>query len=182
MIGYKVAAYKDDNVWKPCLITLEIPEDAKIVTPIISDSDPLSISKYGNKLRCDKCRVCSIVDLETGKTVNHGYSIHILSLIIHDLTYYRIRKSLTPTQIWLARYAFIYKVSNEYDVYPDSLDKDVTRECTRGIHFFTTEEDAKNFYNEESPSGNGSWASQVIYKANVYRYELATPFHRNSIY
>lgn len=166
MIGYKIAAYIDNDIWKPCLITLEIPEDAKIVAP-----------KYGNKLRCNKCRVCSIVDLETGETVDWGYSIHILGLIIHDLIYYRIRKSLTPIQIWLSRYSFIYAVSNEYDVYPDALNEDITEECTHGIHFFVTEEDAKNFYSDAGPSGGRSWASQVIYRANVsYQFKLDTIF------
>jgi len=173
MIGYKVAAYKDDNVWKPCLLTLEIPEDAKIVTPIISDSDPLSIPKYGNKLRCDKCRVCSIVDLETGKTVDHGYSIHAISLIIPDMIYHHIIKYLTSVQMRLSsKRPFTYTVSDEYNIRPDSLDEDITKECAQGIHFFVTEEDAKNFYNEESPSGNGSWASQVIYKANIYNIHI----------
>ena len=169
MIGYKVAAYKDDSVWKPCLITLDIPEDAKIVTPIISDSDPLSMSKYGNKLRCDKCRVCSITDLETGKTVDRGYSIYILSLIVSDIVNFSMRKSHSLIPMWLEKYSFIYKVSNfEYDIRPDALNEDITEECTHGIHFFVTEEDAKNFYSDPGPSGGRSWVSWVIHKANGF--------------
>lgn len=164
MIGYKIAAYKENNIWKPCLITLEIPEDAKIITPVTPNNYPLPILTYSNKLRCDKCRVCSIVDLETGETVDWGYSLYVLL----DIIYHHIRKFLTYVGMQLPKHPFTYTVSDEYDIRPDSLDEAVTRECTHGIHFFATEEDAKNFYNEESPSGDGSWAYQVIYKANIY--------------
>lgn len=168
MIGYKIAAYMDNNIWKPCLIKLEIPEDAKIVTPVTYNNNPLSIPTYSNKLRCDKCRVCSIVDLDTGKTVDWGYSLFLLSLIINDLTHYRIRKTTTPIQMWLSRYAFRYVASSLDYIHPNSLDEDIEEECACGIHFFCTEDEARDFYDEPGlygPRGT-SWARFVICRSN----------------
>ena len=166
MIGYKIAAYMDNDIWKPCLIKLEIPEDAKIVTPVTYNNNPLSIPTYSNKLRCNKCRVCSITDLEIGKSVNFGFSLYILGLIINDPAHYQIRKSITPIQMWLDKYAFHYTASSFDYIYPDSLDENIKEECANGIHFFYQEVEARHFYNDPDIYYEDSWARSVIRRSN----------------
>lgn len=70
-IGYKVGITINDDANKtitPCLITLNIPEDAK------------RSSAYGNKCRCDKAKVLDITTLG-GRKVNIALSYYDNSFI-----------------------------------------------------------------------------------------------------
>lgn len=97
-IGWKVV----DN----CLIKLLIPEDAR------------RSSANNTKCRCDKAKVLSIINLETGKSCEEVLNSH------YNLT--------------------IYKVGNI--VLPDRFNEDKNKECAEGIHFFINKQDAINYY------------------------------------
>ena len=87
------------------LIKLEIPEDAK------------RCSATTNKCRCDKAKVLSITDIQSGAEI----------------------QEITNNQ-----YApCVYKVGEM--VYPDSFDDDRWNECSNGIHFFINKQEAINY-------------------------------------
>lgn len=181
MLGYKIAGYYDKTAqeWKPCMVFLEIPSGAIVVQPeirpadnkiqeMVDDFGGLTI-KHSKKLRCNRARVLNIVDLEDGHTINEAISIYILGKFFH-LACSVLGQRLAPV---IECFAFARKIpggtySPNDAVKPTALDMDVTEECASGIHFFLTEEDAKNFYETPAEDGDRSWVMSVLYKANVH--------------
>ena len=104
-IGWKkVSTYKEDYRGN-YLIKLEIPEDAR------------RCSAISIKCRCDKAKVLSITNIESGEAVD----------VITNLN----------------EKACVYKVGKM--VYPDYFDDNRWNECSHGIHFFVNKQSAINY-------------------------------------
>ena len=73
-------------------------------------------SLIGRKCRAERVEVVGIVDLSTGQPVGTGSSLH-------DATPYVVGQTVTP----------------------DSYDDDIRVECTHGIHFFITRQEAVDY-------------------------------------
>jgi hypothetical protein len=166
MLGYKIAGYYDKTAaeWKPCVVSLEIPNGGLVVTPY-----KIYPTEYSKKLRCNRASVLNIVDLEDGHTINEAISIYILGKFFH-LACHVLGQRAAPV---LECFAFAHKIpGGTYDlkdtVKPTALDMNVTEECASGIHFFLTEEDAKNFYKTPAEDGSRSWVMAVLLEANMH--------------
>ena len=121
-VAYKKCWYGDswygDKKNKFCVVKLRIPAGAK------------RSSAFGRKCRCSKAYVLGIYDLD-GKELkdikmafSHAYSID------YDTTYNYIL-------------CYIHTKYIKYDtVIPDSFDENRYKECSHGIHFFMTFEEA----------------------------------------
>lgn len=164
MLGYKIAGYYDKTAreWKPCMVFLEIPEDVIIVRP-----------RNGKKLRCNKAIVLNIVDFEDRTIqIDEALSIYIISecLSIAFGSFFGRRGALDYTEVFaVAREIPGGTYRPDWAVGPAVLDLDVTEECASGIHFFLTEEDANEFYNDADVDRNGiSWAAYVLLRATLY--------------
>lgn len=132
MIGYKKCLYVDVDdskegytYFKNALVTLEIPKDSEVVCPCIP---LLGIAR--NKFRCSYAKVLDIVDADNQeKNVDCAFSI------------YDIKK--------LFGYGYNDQPITTYikgrKVVADALDRDPAIECSYGIHFFLTKEDAINY-------------------------------------
>ena len=133
-IGYKKCIYLDvdpsGTKVKEALVTLEIPDDSKVVSPSIlwkHMSGELYRYHYTKKFRCSYAKVLDIVDMnEQTKHVDCAFSI------------YDIKKRFN--------YGYNDEPITTYikgrKVVADSLDEDEQTECSNGIHFFLTKEDA----------------------------------------
>ena len=193
MLGYKLAMYHNGTWWRPCMVTLEIPNDAVIVRKEFVDKTEkeiqeqiatlkktraeLSVVKtYSKKLRCDKAKVLDIVDFKDANVqITRAVSIFALGLIIdgwHDGVHH--------IQDYLGSYRpcdiLDYACNIPGAVYmplcvvkPTGLDTDVTEECGEGIHFFLSEEDAREYFSEgRSVAGSCcSWPIAVMSHANI---------------
>lgn len=175
MLGYKLAMYHDGTRWKPCIVLLEIPNDAVIVRQEFVDG--AGVKTYSKKLRCDKAKVLNIVDFEDANVqINRAVSIYVLGLIM-DGHEWRDGVHHIPVCIWSyhPRDILDYACKMPGSVYmpsrvvkPTGLDTDVTEECGEGIHFFLSEEGAREYYFEGGHAGNGkSWPIAVMTRANI---------------
>lgn len=134
-ICYK-AGLAGENNDIPVVITLEVPADAKRISPMVCSDDVIyefyvasQEIKRSKKCRCDKAKVIEITavdDVERKFTIAKSFFANISYM-------YNIKK-------------IIYKVG-EY-VYADSFDDDPLIECTHGIHFFMNRQDAIDFAEE----------------------------------
>ena len=108
------------------LIKLEIPEDAK------------RSSSTSNKCRCDKAKVLEIyVETKKGK--------YVLSKE-HKVTNIKtlgLGNSIAGGNGPYVKNRTVYEIG-EY-VYPDSFDENPLNECSNGIHFFVSKEEAINY-------------------------------------
>ena len=97
-----------------CIVKLLIPADAK------------RSSGFRRKCRCSKARVLGIYDLDGAEIeyIDKAYSHHFV---------YKIGENVFSDRL-------VYKVGEE--VYPDSFDENRYNECSYGIHFFMTFEEA----------------------------------------
>lgn len=104
-----------------CLLKLEIPEDAKRLSPFISGS--LS------KCRCNKVKVLQAYDVQK-------------YLITKDLRKCRIKDQ----KIFYSFYDkdFEYRVGETISV--DNFDESRYNPCSAGIHFFMKKEDAMRYF------------------------------------
>ena len=110
------------------MVTLEIPDDARIVEV-----------EFSNKMRCDKARVAEIRRIEAVTEDYDEYTRYSLKVTDEkcDVAYSIFKNN-----------DFVYRVGNM--VYPDSLDDNPRAKCTNGIHFFRTEDEAILFSQSES--------------------------------
>ena len=92
--------------------------DGEYIVKLLIPADAKRSSATTNKCRCSNAKVLKIYEIWTGKEVN----------MVINSNYNRT----------------IYKVG-EY-VYPDYFDDDRWYECSHGIHFFMTEEEALDYY------------------------------------
>lgn len=140
MYGYKFLYVISKNKWKSALnrptylalVKLEIPDDAKVIYPFnharlffCNDRTTKSI-----KHRCSKAKIVDVV--------NYYYSMD------NEYTYHEVTNINVNIKnlIFISQYNedFIYKF-DEY-VEPDELDEDLTEDCSNGIHFCDSPEDA----------------------------------------
>lgn len=175
MRGYKIAGYYDKTAaeWKPCMVFLEIPDGAIVVRPEHrvaefqgTNHEYICPKEYSKKLRCNRARVLNIVDLEDGHTIDEAISIYILGKFFSTsvgICWPRVAPFAFARAIPGGTYSIIDNV-----VKPTALDPNMTVECASGIHFFLTEEDAKNFYETPDADGSPSWVMAVLFKANMY--------------
>lgn len=146
MIGYKKCIYfnkKGDGYRvRECIVELEIPDDAKVVTP-----------SFGNKHRCDKAIVkaiylfdkerlpddtiaCSIMSIESQLTV--------MAWMRNMVNLYKILRNATDLINYAENNCFTYVVG--MTVYPEyGMDPDPDVPCSSGIHFFKSFEEAVEF-------------------------------------
>lgn len=140
MIGYKKCLYLDVDdskegytYFKYALVTLEIPEDSEVITPSIPTYWPIThtmTDTAGNKFRCSYAKVLDIVDVyNQEKHVDCAFSI------------YDIKKRFN--------YGYNDQPITTYikgrKVVADALDKNPAIECSYGIHFFLSKQEAINF-------------------------------------
>ena len=146
MTGYKKCIYfnkkGDEYRVRECIVELEIPKDAKVVTP-----------SFGNKHRCDKAIVkgiflfdkerlpddtiaCSIMSIESQLTVM-AWSRSMSSI-------YGSLKSAKDIINYVENNCFTYVVG--MTVYPEhGIDPYPNHSCSSGIHFFKSFEEAMEF-------------------------------------
>jgi hypothetical protein len=136
MIGYKKCVYLDvdpaGTKVREALVTLEVPDDAKIVIPI--SMYPLYIRPL-KKLRCEAAKVLDIVDAETREPVPCAFSAHSMAAYFVRSTY--MPENGVPESICTY-------IKNKM-VVADRLDEDQLNECSNGIHFFLTEKEALEY-------------------------------------
>ena len=124
-IGWKKACliYPDDKKtdWLGfrCIVTLLIPEDAK------------RSSAFGNKCRCSKAKVLKVEAFneieELDKRTKEESSKWAIGKSFYNICTDRI----------------LYKTGEE--VIPSGFDENRWHECSEGIHFFMTREEAENY-------------------------------------
>ena len=141
MIGYKKCVYldvdKDGTKVKEALVTLEIPDGAKVVRPF--NPCGLAIARRLRplkKLRCKAAKVLNIVDAETREPVPCAFSAHSMVVYFVHRAYF-LPEAREPKTI------FTY-IKGEM-VVADKLDENELEECSRGIHFFLTEQEALRY-------------------------------------
>ena len=144
MIGYKKCIYLDvdpaGTKIKEALVTLEIPDDAKVVMPVNPYGLVFArISKPLRKLRCKAAKVLDIVDVETKDPVLCAFSAY--SMVVHFVhRAYFIPEAREPKTIC----TICTYIKGEM-VVADGLDENELEECGNGIHFFLTEEEALRY-------------------------------------
>lgn len=140
MIGYKKCIYLDvdpaGTKVKEALVTLEIPDGAKIVCPV----NPYGLamarsSRPLRKLRCKAAKVLDVVDTETREPVPCAFSAHSMVVFFVHSTYF-------PE---LGKFKLICTYIKGQMVVADELDENEREECSNGIHFFLTEQDALRY-------------------------------------
>lgn len=109
-IGYKKIIYLDKDA------PLEV-EDKGILVKLLITEDAKRSSSYGRKCRASKAKVLSMTDINTGKEVSVGCSMH------------------DPD--------FIYKTGEIVEV--NNFNNDRWNECSSGIHFFITKQEALDY-------------------------------------
>ena len=136
MIGYKKCVYLDvdpaGTKVREALVTLEVPDDAKIVRPINMFS---LVRRPSKKLRCMAAKVLDIVNTETREPVPCAFSAHSMSV-------YFVRSAYMP-EADVPESICTY-IKNEM-VVADRLDENPLNECSNGIHFFLSEEEALKY-------------------------------------
>lgn len=140
MIGYKKCLYLDvdpaGTKVKEALVTLEIPDGAKVVRPV--NACGLAIGRSSRplkKLRCKAAKVLDIVDAETREPVPCAFSAHSMIVYFVHSTYF-------PE---LEKFKLICTYIKGEMVVADELDENELEECSNGIHFFLTEQEALRY-------------------------------------
>ena len=166
MEGYKFLVVKttdsniipgtpSDSIGNLALVKLEIPDDATVVYPVDKDycyatdfnarpaaAEFYKMSDYvkAKKCRCSKAKLVEVIKYYSGESSSSGgyrYFCDFLNEMTCDLQ----PSDLVFISMWNPN--FIYKF-NEY-VEPDILDEDILWECSNGIHFCRTVEDAIDY-------------------------------------
>lgn len=97
-------------------VPLEV-EDREILVKLLITEDAKRSSGYGRKCRASKAKILSMIDIETGKEVSIGRSMYDLD--------------------------FIYRAGEIIEV--DNFDDDRWNDCSFGIHFFITKQEALDY-------------------------------------
>jgi len=151
--GHPIPGTPSDAIGNLALVKLEIPDDARVVYPvdkdyycsnfsakILSDKDFYKMDNYvkAKKCRCSKAKFVKVIKYYSGETC--------LGNFFCDALLYSMTCGSQPSDlvfISMRNPNFIYKF-NEY-VEPDELDEDILWECSNGIHFCRTAEDAIDY-------------------------------------
>jgi len=128
MIGYKICrtCYGGGYVNGFCLVTLDVPSNAKVIAP------------YGtNKLRCD---FANIVDMRRIGLVKYDFGL---------FEKYKVVKKTASPQVDFAVNLFTdYRITSYVrcdEIRADWLDDNPHAECSHGIGFFATKNEAYDF-------------------------------------
>lgn len=89
----------------------------KYIVKLLVPADAKRSSAFGKKCRCDKAKVVEIINLETGRRCKRAYSAFNTN--------------------------FVYEQDKEVRV--DNFDDNRWIECSEGIHFFMTKEEAEDY-------------------------------------
>ena len=165
MYGYKFLVVKpadghliipgtpSDSIGNLALVKLEIPDDAIVVYPVdkdyyysnfsagsISDKDFYNMKNYvkAKKCRCSKAKFVKVIRYFSREPSS---SCSYLCDFLNEITCDSQPSDLVFKSMWNPN--FIYKF-NEY-VEPEILDEDILWECSNGIHFCRTAEDAIDY-------------------------------------
>ena len=141
MTGYKKCVYFDKSNYRftECIVELEIPDDAKIVRPIAID---IWRTRNSSKLRCSKAVVKAIFSYDEFGNYDRlpddttAYSISSLTYFVNHLR----TEYLTEAFKRAFKYVVGETVTPEYD-----FDDNVHYDCSSGIHFFETIEEAVKY-------------------------------------
>lgn len=151
--GQPIPGTSSDAIGNLALVKIEIPDDATVVYPVnkdyyccsgssISDKEFYKMIEYvkAKKCRCSKAKFVEVIKYYSGESSSSGgyrYFCDFLNEMTCDLQ----PSDLVFISMWNPN--FIYKF-NEY-VEPDILDDDILWECSNGIHFCRTVEDAIDY-------------------------------------
>ncbi len=150
--GNLIPGTPSDSIGNLALVKLEIPDDATVVYPVDKDyyyttdfnDCPAAAEFYkmddyvkAKKCRCDKAKFVKVIRYYGGERRPNYYLCDVLYSMTCDLQ----PSDLVFKSMWNPN--FIYKF-NEY-VKPDKLDDDILWECSNGIHFCRTVEDAIDY-------------------------------------
>lgn len=140
------------------LIKLEIPDDAVIVRPleetesIYHNEDGtttvITHHKPSTKLRCNKYKFIEVVDFYN---FNYNTSSDSCGYILNPLYIWKI----FPTEVNLENVYFrsiAYPRRFNYELgenYISELDTNIYNECSEGLHYFETVEDAEKWITEK---------------------------------
>jgi len=164
MIGYKLAAYYDGTYFQPCIVTLYIPDDATVIHPYTPNSWMMKEQSRvkSKKHRCNKARVMTIEDLQSGDFVPEAYSLFVIQTIISKYSkQIKFRPHLT-IEHYVENYpGGVYKPS-EKSICLEEINKSEFCECGEGIHFFLTKQDAKDYCKSTD------WAVSIMKQLNFY--------------
>lgn len=151
--GNNIPGTPSNSIGNLALVKLEIPDDATVVYPVDKDyyyatdfnAYPAAVEFYkmneyvkAKKCRCDKAKLVEVIKYYSEEQSSRNYlSTGFLFSTACDLQ----PSDLVFISMWNPN--FIYKF-NEY-VEPDKLDDDILWECSNGIHFCRTAEDAIDY-------------------------------------
>lgn len=165
MYGYKFLVVKptdghiiipgtpSDAIGNLALVKLEIPDDATVIYPVdkdyycanfsassLSHKDFYKMKRYvkAKKCRCNKAKFVKVIRYFSE---NQCPSNYFCGALLYSMTCDLQPSNLIFKSMWNPN--FIYKF-NEY-VEPDGLDEDILWECSNGIHFCRTAEDAIDY-------------------------------------
>lgn len=140
IIGYKKATAFDISRgrrgWIDVIVKLEIPEDAK------------RSSALGRKCRCDKAKVLGIYEINQYLSPVGVRENGVLDTILRN----HIGDELSDDTVAYSKYTFVpgsgadpfpYRVGQW--VYPDEWDDNRFDECSHGIHFFMSAQEAVDY-------------------------------------
>lgn len=149
--GNNIPGTPSDSIGNLALVKLEIPDDATVVYPVdkdyyccsgssISDKEFYKMIEYvkAKKCRCDKAKFIEVIRYYSGAQCPSSY---FCDALLYSITCDSQPSDLIFKSMWNPN--FIYKF-NEY-VKPDKLDEDILWECSNGIHFCRTAEDAIDY-------------------------------------
>ena len=140
IIGYKKATAFDisrgHRGWTDVIVKLEIPEDAK------------RSSALGRKCRCDKAKILGIYDIKQHLEPVGVREDGVVDTIIKKHIGYKLSDETVAYSKFAfipgtGRYSFPYKVGQW--VYPDEWDDNRFDECSHGIHFFISAQEAVDY-------------------------------------
>ena len=134
------------------LIKMEIPDDATIVRPVEEDNttyfDPIDGRmiiktqwKRSTKLRCNKYKFIEVVDFYK---FDYDVSFDVDSGPLYIWKIYPIEVNLENVRFKSIAYPrqFEYKLGGEYI---SELDTNIYQECSKGLHYFETAENAEKW-------------------------------------
>ena len=151
--GYPIPGTPSDAIGNLALVKLEIPDDATVVYPVdkdyycsnfsaesLSDMDFYKMDDYvkAKKCRCSKAKFVEVIRYFSGESSPRNC---FRGTILYSMTCDLQPSDLIFQSMWDRK--FIYKF-NEY-VEPNELDDDILWECSCGIHFCRTIEDAIDY-------------------------------------
>lgn len=164
MIGYKLAAYYDGTYFQPCIVTLDIPEDATVVHPYTPHSRMMK-EQYrvkSKKHRCNKARVISIEDLQFGNLVKKAYSLFVIKILIEKYGGQISFRLHLIIERYIGNYPGSVYEPSEKPICLEEINEDEFLDCGKGIHFFLNKQDAEDYCNPKH------WGGTIIEQINFY--------------